>query len=281
MGLLLVLAVFGFALVVIWLVLGWSSSKKKNQSSRRRSGGGGDPDEGSNSSSYGDRFRQSSSLVGEWLVIPWLIHQCRRRNPLLTASQELQLEQMFKRSLDAWKNGLPAIPLLRATLALAIPESHLAFSLVETLISRYWPGKSLDESRASGPSDVIEEEDKDNDSSVKKEWVDSELVERWGCSPSRVKAIQNIGIKRAILKSLKEGQDLTCPITLESICHTNGKVLSDTAALVQQQQGVKHVFLYKKSALEQWFASASNPGATINPLNRQQIDRDREFFVLS
>jgi hypothetical protein len=102
-----------------------------------------------------------------------------------------------------------------------------------------------------------------------------------GCDVNRIRAIKDNRIQRGILQALREAQDLTCPITLEPIVNAQtGKVLPDAAALVQQSEELEkppHVFLYKKVALEQWFAS----GSATNPLNRQHIDRTRDFFVLS
>lgn len=279
MGFALAIVVFAFAVVVIWLVLGWS--KKSSSEQRRRQGGsvGGDDE------LYG-RFRRSTSLLGEWFLIPWLISQCRRRNPLLTASQEIHLEQMFKSVLEAWKNGQAAIPLLRATVALAVPEAHLAITLVEAFVQRYWPNKSISSPLEANTPDGSEGgmiPSGGEKHVVQELHIVQELTERLGCDVSRVKAIQDGGVQRAILQALKNGQDLTCPITLEPILNAQtGKILPDTAALVQQQQQPdqpRHVFLYKKAALEQWFASA--PAGATNPLNRQHIDRAREFFILS
>ncbi|CEO99964.1 unnamed protein product (mitochondrion) [Plasmodiophora brassicae] len=74
-----------------------------------------------------------------------------------------------------------------------------------------------------------------------------------------------------------------CSITLEDIVDDRGKITADVVALVQRIEPSGndnkqfHVFLYKRPALEQWFAIGGN----VNPLTRERVHRSSQLFSLS
>lgn len=196
-----------------------------------------------------------------WLV-PWLLSHCRQYNPLLTWPQEVQLVQIFKRILLAWEDGKPVIPLLRAAVALAVPNAYLAMTLVERLHN------NLNSPQQQPTIQTFLRKDTD---------IDRQLMKMYGYDGRSDGRRFSERTKRGLLSELATNP--SCPITLEPILDSSQKLTPDVAMLVQENRNSQtdHVFLFRRQALEQWFQN----GSQTNPLTRQQIDPSREFFILS
>jgi hypothetical protein len=254
-----------------------------------------------------------SSFLFEYFLLPWLVERCRRSNSLLNAEQLAQVETSLRRILQGWRQDQNRsqqwVQSLHAVLALAIPDAPATRAALEVflrlavgLVYNYHADSSdsaADASKASAstshdidgaktrvrkrptPDSVTLAQDHRSSESR----LSGELEQEFGCAAGRLSAIQDERVLRLLQNALRS--EPSCPITLEPLVDPVTKKLDRDVAVLCQFEDVEgnrqpHVFLFRRSALEQWFAKGNGGAATINnPLTRKPVDQSREFFPLS
>jgi len=261
-----VIAILVFSLFIVRFVIDWAKEYQRDKRVRNRFSLSGDArpsippqsdkKESSKDDSVWGNVKRFGGGVGKFLLVPWLVYQCRQSNPLLTWVQEAQLERMFQGVVQAWKDGHRVLPLLRATVALAVPNGALALVLVEHIIKTIWP-EELEPEQNQGrvyPSD---------EQMLK-------IAKTYGIAESRLLKINDPILLRALEQSLLN--EPTCAITLDPLLTKSKKIVPDVAMLSNSG----HVFLYNRHALEQWIN-----GSSTNPLTRERVDPNRDIIQLS
>lgn len=241
------LTLFVAVLLIVRVVRGYFAAKRKRVEikTQERSGGW--------------------MAAGKYIAIPWLLSQCQRYNPSLTWSQTLLLGETLNRIFDAWDRGLAIQPVLRSAIALAVPNAYLAFQIFEGFLGDKTALKSPQTDRTTTHTHTPKN---GQPTAIGYDGF------KYGIDIS--KRCPNVVTQKLILDELSKSP--TCAITLEPILNpVTGKINAGVVALCSEQQQ-SHVFLYRREALEKWFAEAEIP---TNPLTRQTVNPQRDLITLS
>jgi hypothetical protein len=203
------------------------------------------------------------ALFGAAYGVPWLVERCRQSNPSLTGHQLLQLEDMLGNACRETMRptGRDLATILRPIVALAVPNGELAYELLFSILRNLNATPKV-------KVDPVQDEDGERV---------AEALRSYGCVDAVLGRVQGFGVRQALLAALRAKPSPTCPITLDELL-VDGVIDRDVGMIVQgsEKHGV-HVFLYRRSALERWFADSHHN----NPLTRQPVDTLRDYFPLS
>jgi len=212
--------------------------------------------------------------AASWCLVPVMVERLSCSNSHLSENQKEMLSTMLKQACRAWSEGKSLRPILRPIVALVIEDGAEAFDAIEALIAATERKSGCKIQKEEGY--VLSTEEAKLAAATEKQMAKQadEILHLVYGIPTKTVSKLSHDIQAALMKTLQTHPE--CGITLESLLSETAGLVQNVAMIVQRTGGKVHVYLYKRDALEEWFATKLT-----NPLTQQSVDREREYFVLS